>query len=52
MRQSIKSKAWQSASLIAMEGQREAVMLSRQEQSDERELIRELKPAGQFLPRQ
>ncbi len=52
MRQSIRSKAWQSAPLVEIEGQREAMMLSRQQQSDERELIRELKPAGQFLPRQ
>lgn len=51
MRQSIKSKAWQSVPLAAIEGHREAMMLSRQHQSDERELIRELKPAGQFLPR-
>lgn len=52
MRQSIQSKAWQSAPLVEIEDHREAMMLSRQQQSDERELIRELKPAGQFLPRQ
>ncbi|MNI22791.1 hypothetical protein D3C76_917600 [compost metagenome] len=52
MRQSIKAKAWQSLQIIQAAGQREATMLSVLHQSDDQEVMNELRPSRQSLSRQ
>ncbi|MNP24490.1 hypothetical protein D3C76_1172530 [compost metagenome] len=52
MRQSMKAKAWQSLQFIQAAGQREATILSHLQQSDDREIMNEVKPSRQSLSRQ
>ncbi|MNO24078.1 hypothetical protein D3C76_138890 [compost metagenome] len=52
MRQSIKSKVWQSMPFTQTAGQREALSLSHLHQTDERVIIGQLRPSRESLPRQ
>ncbi|HEY4390820.1 MAG TPA: hypothetical protein VGN02_05670 [Paenibacillus sp.] len=51
MRQSLKSKVWQSLSLIPAGGSGEAGMLAKSGQKDEFESLRESRPSREYLPR-
>ncbi|MEF2968899.1 hypothetical protein V3851_24230 [Paenibacillus sp. M1] len=51
MRQSTKSRVWQSLPLLSPGGRGEAQALARTEQADEIQAIREIRPSGEYNPR-
>ncbi|MCM3042185.1 hypothetical protein M3201_21185 [Paenibacillus motobuensis] len=51
MRQSLKSKMWQSLSHIPVGSCNEAGKLAKSEQKDEFESLRDFRPSSEYLPR-
>ncbi|WP_410772539.1 hypothetical protein [Fontibacillus sp. BL9] len=51
MRQSLKSRIWQSSPLLTAGGRNEAQALARSAQAEELQAIREVRPSGEYIPR-
>ncbi len=51
MRQSLKSRVWQGLPMMAAGERSEALALVRSAQGEELQIVREIKPSGEYVPR-